>query len=102
MTAAAAAAPAAGAAAMNPWAQVGGMFAMGLGSSIGGGQPGIASGHQDSRFDASGWNVNFGAGRIDSDMTKRESGPMGQLDGYLPYALMFVGVMIVWRMTRKS
>lgn len=84
---------------MNPWAQVGGMFAMGLGNSLGG-TPGIASGHNASPLDSSGWNVNFGAGKIDSKYDKTDS-QAGQMDAYLPYAVLFVGAMIVWRMTKK-
>lgn len=86
---------------MNPWGQIGGMFAMGLGQGVlGGGQPGIATGHNASPLDSSGWNVNFGAGRIDSQYDKKD-GSAGQMDQYLPYAVLFVGAMIVWRMTKK-
>lgn len=97
------AAPAAAAAsAASPWASVAGMFAMGLGGSING-TPGMATGQQDSMFDSSGWNVNFGSGRIDSEMQKSlDKALPGQLDAYLPYAVLFVGAMIVWRMTKKS
>lgn len=96
------AAPAAAAAsAASPWSNVAGMFAMGLGGSING-TPGMATGQQDSMFDSSGWNVNFGSGRIDSEMEKSLDKGLGQLDAYLPYAVLFVGAMIVWRMTKKS
>ena len=96
------AAPAAAAAsAASPWASVAGMFAMGLGGSING-TPGMATGQQDSMFDSSGWNVNFGSGRIDSEMEKSLDKCLCQLDAYLPYAVLFVGAMIVWRMTKKS
>lgn len=50
-------------------------------------------------FDSSGWNVNFGGGSIESNASKA-SNPMG-LSKYLPYALIFVGGLVVWRMTRK-
>jgi len=85
---------------MNPWGQIGGMFAMGLGQSLGGGQPGFATGTNNSPLDSSGWNVNFGAGRIDSEYSKKDS-QAGQMDAYLPYALMFVAAMVVWRITKK-
>lgn len=101
MSATVATGPAAAAAAMNPWAQVGGMFAMGLGQGVfGGGQPGFATGANNSPLDSSGWNVNFGAGKIDSQYDKTDS-QAGQMDAYLPYAVLFVGAMIVWRMTKK-
>lgn len=89
---------------MNPWAQVGGMFAMGLGQGVlgGGGQPGFTTGHNASPMDSSGWNVNFGAGRIDSEMTKKDStGAAAAVDNLLPYAALFVGALVIWRMTKK-
>lgn len=104
MSATVATGTAAAAAAMNPWAQVGGMFAMGLGQGVlgGGGQPGVLTGTNESPMDSSGWNVNFGAGRIDSQYDKKESsGAAAALDGYLPYAVLFVGALIAWRLSRK-
>lgn len=68
----------------------------GGGLSAGGGGPssaGLRSG--DNAFDSSGWNVNFGSGSIDS--TRGSEG----LGGYLPYIVAGVGLLIVWRMTRK-
>lgn len=85
---------------MNPWAQMGGMALMGLTSGIGG-QPGFATGTNNSPLDSSGWNVNFGAGRIDSEYSKKDS-QAGQMDAYLPYAVLFVGAMVVWRMTKNK
>lgn len=58
--------------------------------------PSAATG--SSVFDGSGWNVNFGAGTIESS---REQGGGAALSGYLPYAALAVGLLIAWRITRK-
>lgn len=60
-----------------------------------------ASGQSSNQFDNSGWNVNFGSGSIDS---KRSETPQGSqmVDQYLPYALAVVGLLMVWRLTRKK
>ena len=92
---------AAAAAAMNPWMGVAGSFANGLGQAIAGGQPGYAAGRNESPLDSSGWVVNFGEGSIDAAYDKTNS-QAGAFDQYLPYAVLFVGAMIVWRMTKKS
>lgn len=89
---------AAGASAVSPWANFAGMFAMGLGGAING-TPGMATGTQANKFDTSGWNVNFGPGTIDSARSEAQA---GGFDAYLPYAVLFVGAMVVWRMTRKN
>ncbi len=69
----------------------------GLGSAIGGaGGPSSAALRGESAFDASGWNVNFGAGGIESS---REQA--GQLSEYMPYIVVGAALLIVWRMTRK-
>lgn len=81
-------------AAVNPWLGAGALAV----DAINGGAPGTASGQSTSSFDSSGWNVNFGSGSIES---KRAQETAGQMDAYLPYALIFVGAMIVWRMTKK-
>lgn len=85
---------------MNGWAAAA-MAAGQIGEKAVSTMPGAASGGLEGYFDSSGWNVNFGAGRIDSQMEKTQS-TTGALDAYMPYAVLFVGVMIVWRMTRKS
>lgn len=87
---------------VNPWLGAGALAV----DAINGGAPGTAMGTSNSGFDSSAWNVNFGAGRIDSQYEKTQPpigamGSLGGLDEYLPYAVLFVGVMIVWRMTRK-
>lgn len=84
--------------ALGPWGMMAGMALQGLGSAVNG-TPGMATGSQSNKFDTSGWNVNFGNGKIDSARSEAQA---GSLDAYLPYAVLFVGVMIVWRMTRKS
>lgn len=56
--------------------------------------PSTAEGRFDSMFDSSGWNVNFGGGSIKSDAAKG-------LGGYLPYALLAVGLIVAFRMTRR-
>ena len=61
--------------------------------------PGMATGSQSNKFDTSGWNVNFGNGNIDSARSESQA---GSLDAYMPYAVLFVGVMLVWRLTRKK
>lgn len=68
----------------------------GGGLSAGGGGPstaGLRSG--DNSFDSSGWNVNFGAGSIDSTRGGEALG------GYVPYIVAGLGLLIVWRMNRK-
>jgi hypothetical protein len=47
-------------------------------------------------FDASGWNVNFGAGGITS--ARSDAGDLGK---YLPWVAVAVGAVLVWRMARK-
>ncbi len=72
-------------------------FARGLGESLGGGSAPSSSGTGGySSFDSSGWNVNLGSGSIDST----RSGA-GTFDQYLPYALVAVGLVVAWRLTRK-
>lgn len=65
-----------------------------------------ASGTSTSSFDASGWNVNFGSGTIES---KRSSGqPVSasagnaDLEQYMPYVLGLFGLLVVFRLTRKK
>lgn len=90
------------AAAANPWAALGGSFLQGFGSSLNSpAGPSNAVARQDSGFDSSGWNVNFGSGGITSSDT-REQGRGGELNQYMPYILAGAAVLIVWRMTRKK
>lgn len=64
--------------------------------SAGGGGPSTSAGGTNrSGYDASGWNVNFGGGSISSSASDA-------LGGYLPYVLAGVGVLVLWRMTRKG
>jgi hypothetical protein len=71
----------------------------GLSASVGGGGP--SSVDAQSAFDSSGWNVNFGAGTIESTRSQAEGGA-GAVQGYMPYILVAAGLLVVWRMTRKG
>ena len=82
------------ASAANPYAAGFGMAAQALS-----GGPSAASGESTSSFDSSGWNVNFGGGNIDSQ--RGQAGLSSQLSDWLPYAAIFAGVLVVWRMTKK-
>jgi hypothetical protein len=74
-----------------------GAVAQGVGAALGGSAgPSEASGRLDGMFDASGWSVNFGAGSIESSRSQS-----GDLDRYVPYVIAGVGLLIVWRLTRK-
>lgn len=69
----------------------------GGGLSAGGGGPSSAGGGtNNSGFDASGWAVNFGAGNANA------TGSAGGLSKWTPYIIAAVGVLVVWRMTRKA
>lgn len=50
----------------------------------------------EGMFDSSGWNVNFGAGTIES--SRAQSAPMSE---YMPYLLIGGALLVVWRMTRR-
>lgn len=56
-------------------------------------------------FDSSGWNVNFGAGTIESARAQTPL-PTGAstsgVNAYLPYVLIGLGALVVWRMTRRK
>ncbi len=71
-------------------------FAQGFGSNIGG-RPTTSDGRFSSPFDASGWNINFGSGKIDSN--REQSGELGS---YLPYVMVAAGLLIAWRLTRRA
>ena len=49
-----------------------------------------------SMFDASGWNVNFGAGTIES--ARAQTAPMS---GYLPYVIAAGAFLVLWRWAKK-
>lgn len=65
-------------------------------SAGGGGPSGVGAGMFEGMFDSSGWNVNFGAGTIES--SRAQAGPMPE---YLPYLLIGGALLVVWRMTRR-
>ncbi len=71
-------------------------FAEGAGASLAG-KPTSSTGSFSNPFDASGWNVNFGSGKIDSN---REQA--GELGSYLPYVVVAAGLLIAWRLTRQA
>lgn len=54
-----------------------------MGGSAGGGM-----------FDGSGWNVNFGAGGI-------ESSKAGELSQYMPYIIVAVVGLLAWRALKR-
>lgn len=67
-------------------------------------------------FDNSGWTVNYGSGSIDA--TRSQSQPTiggGQLAGaaspsalggvasqYIPFAMMAVGLLVIWKLAKKK
>lgn len=59
--------------------------------------PATAGGSNTSRFDSSGWNVNFGEGGIESN-----AGGEGNLGQYMPFVLAGAGLLIAWRLTRRK
>lgn len=61
----------------------------------GGAGPSGADGITSSGFDSSGWAVNFGAGSASA------AGSSGDLGKWAPYILAGVGLLIVWRASRK-
>lgn len=61
-----------------------------------GGAAGPATSKADAMFDSSGWNVNFGAGTIESSASK------SNLTQYMQYALIAAGLLIAYRLTRRA
>lgn len=58
-------------------------------------------------FDNSGWNVTFGSGSINAPQDKTSSqggsgGLSGNLQTYLPYALIFVAGLVALKWIKKS
>lgn len=57
-------------------------------------------------FDNSGWNVAFPGATVTSTSDKTTSqggagGLSGNLQSYMPYALIFVGALIAWKALKK-
>jgi hypothetical protein len=56
-------------------------------------------------FDSSGWNVNFGAGSIESARAQTPL-PTGastnNVNAYLPYVLVGLGLLVAWRMVKNK
>lgn len=59
-----------------------------------GGSAGPSNAGSSAGFDSSGWNVNFGSGKISTT----DAGDLGQ---YLPFIAIAAAVLIAYRMTRK-
>lgn len=70
-------------------------FGEGLGKSLGG-QPSSSLASGTTSFDSSGWNVNFGAGAIDSTR-----GAAGDLGAYMPWVIGALAVVLVLKAARK-
>jgi hypothetical protein len=87
------------AAAVNPWMALASPILGGFANGLAGGSagPSTATLRGEAAFDSSGWNVNFGTGSIESSRAQA-----GELSSYMPYILVGAGLLIVWRMTRKS
>ena len=61
--------------------------------------PSAAGGTTNNGFDTSGWAVSFGTGNATA--TGSTESLLGKTGGYLPYVLAGVGLLVVWRLTRK-
>lgn len=78
-----------------------------LGSALGGSGPAAPSSANgntfDTRFDSSGWNVNFGSGGITSDRTSSEArsglGDMGGNVGLIVIGLL--GLVVLWKLKKS-
>lgn len=64
--------------------------------------PSYAGGVSGSMFglDGSGWNVNFGAGSITSDMEKQQGTGSG-LQQYLPWLLIAGVGLVLWKKMKR-
>lgn len=62
--------------------------------------PSYAGGNTGSMFglDGSNWNVSFGSGDISSDAEKNSASGISQ---YLPWLMVAVGGVLVWRYMNK-
>lgn len=95
---------------MDPFTIGGSLFGGGLG-----GDAGTAPSASDSvfstnvGFDNSGWNVAFGNAGIDADVKKstdqgsdlKGATSSNALSDYLPYAMLFIGALVAWKMLKK-
>lgn len=57
-----------------------------------------ASNQAQLGFDSSGWNISFGEGSASS--SKADAGSASA--SWLPWVILGVGGVLLWRMTRKS
>ncbi len=82
---------------------MGGMTADPYSAAISGAVEGLTGGtsksdqKSDSMFDASGWVVQFGDGKIATDRNQ-----VGSWSDYAPYLSLAAGAVLVWRLTRKK
>lgn len=62
-------------------------------------------------FDNGGWNIAFDGARIDApvDKTTEQGGPSGpsygnfdSMQGYMPYLLAAFGMVVAWKIFKKS
>lgn len=60
-----------------------------------GGAAGPSNALTSANFDNSGWNVNFGGGKISTT----DAGDLGQ---YLPFIAIAAALLIGYRMTRRN
>lgn len=73
---------------------------------LGGSSPATsaATGVSNPVFDNSGWNVNFGAGSIESARAQTPL-PTGastnNVNAYLPWVLLGLGAVVLYRIARK-
>lgn len=74
-----------------------------LESKPGGPSNAINAAQFENPFDASGWNVNFGGGTINSDrqQTTEAASLQGEFARWLPVAAGVLGVVLLWRMVRR-
>lgn len=103
------AAPIAAAAAVNPYIGLGiaGLNAVGGITKPAGPSSADAVFSTNLGFDNSGWNIAFPDSVINSTSDKTSSqggagGASGILQGYLPWAMVFVGGLIAWKMLKKA
>lgn len=102
-------------AAFGPWGAAAGAVAGGVVDVMSAPKPAAPS-SADSifgtslTFDNGGWNIAFDGARIDApvDKTTSQGGPVGPSYGiesmlnYMPYVLGALGIVVAWKLLRKS
>ena len=99
----------AGAAVVSPWMPLATEGIKALGTALGGSGPAAPSSSNgnafDTKFDSSGWNVNFGGGSITSDRTSSDTKtPLGMdLGGNTGLIVLgLLGIVVAWKLLRKK